>query len=476
MSSTTIRTAVALVTALLLVTAGVQPAMGGAATTADEEVTFTDVSVSELQVEGGTVENVTVERLVVQEVEIGDQGTVEQGVFEDVSFDSIEVSGVSMEDIEVQDDDVNEAQARGYLDSNEQVSQVVVGTLRVDTLSVGEVNVEEDQTGLLSGDSNESDSMGDSSESDSMANESESSQAGDSNGTTVLVREVNVDEMEVDSLTIQTLQQSTPMPSAFDDTEGAENFSLGENTDEALQAIDQAETAIDDNREQLTDEQYVQLKSGLANVRAAVEDGEVTEEESQELTESAESIRSTVNESDVSDEQIQGAVERLPEDARQVGSGTGDMVVIDAVDVGTVEVEEMTTGTTSVRVASDWNSLAVTGVEGPSEISADETYNVTVTVLNPTDETTADTVTYRAGLGAPTSELVVLEPGETQQVELEVRGPSQTALERTNSPQHIATTSKTTYTVPVSANDTAPGNSGDAGNGNGNDSGNSSDS
>ncbi len=453
--------------------------MGGSATTANENVTFTDVSVSELQVEGGTVENVTVERLVVQEVQIGDQGTVDQGVFEDVSFDSIEASGVSMEDIEVQDDDVNEAQARGYLDSNENVSQVVIGELRVNTLSVDEVNVEEDQTGLLSGDSmsndstsNESDSMGDSNESDSMAGES--SQTGDSNGTMVLVREVNVDEMEVDSLTIQTLQQSTPMPSAFDDTEGTQNVSLNENTNQTLQALDQAEMAIDANREQFTDEQYVQLKTELANVRAAVEDGEVTEEESQQLSESTENIRSTLNESDVSDEQVQGAVDRLPDDARQVGSGAGDMIVIDAVDVGTAEVEEMTTGTTSVRVASDWNSLAVTGVEGPSEISPGETYNVTVTVVNPTDETTADTITYRAGLGAPTSELVVLEPGETQQVELEVRGPSQTALERTNSPQHIVTTSKTTYTVPVSANDTAPGNSGDAGNGNGNGNGNNS--
>ncbi|KTG09201.1 hypothetical protein AUR64_15520 [Haloprofundus marisrubri] len=431
--------------------------MGGAATTAQENVTFTDVSVSELQVDGGTVENVTVERLVVQEVEIGDQGTVEQGVFEDVSFDSIEVSGVSVEDIEVQDDDVNEASARGYLNSSESVSQVVIGTLRVDTLSVDEVNVEEDQTGLLSGDSmsnesesteGESDSMGDSNESDSMADEGDS--MGDSNGTMVLVREVNVDEMEVDSLTIQTLQQSTPMPSAFDDTEGMANYSLGENTNSTLQAIDQAEMAIDANREQFTDEQYVQLKTELANVRAAVEDGEVTEEESQELTDSTEEIRSTLDDSNVSDEQVQGAVDQLPDEARQVGSGNGDMVVIDAVDVGTVEVEEMTTGTTSVRVAAEWDSLAVTNVQGPSEVSPDEGYNVTVTVVNPTDETVADTVSYRLGLSSSASELVVVEPGETQTVTLEFNGVSESTLERSGEPQHIVTTSKTQVTLPVS--------------------------
>ncbi len=462
--------------------------MGGAATTADDKVTFTDVSVSELQVDDGTVEDVTVERLVVDEAELGDRGTVEKGVFEDASLDSIEVSGVTVEEIEVQDDDVNEAEARGYLSSNESVDSIVVGTLHVDTLSVDEVNVEDDQTGLLSGDgasegdsetendseTSESESMSESendsadSENDSMAGES------DSNGTTVLVREVNVDEMEVSTLTIQTLQQSTPTPSAFDDVEGTESFSLDEDTDEALEAIDRAETAIDENRDRFTDEQYVQLKTELANVREIVEDGEVTEEESQELADSSERIRSTIDESNVSEERAQEAVDRLPDDARQIGDDSGDdVVVVDRVDVGTVEVDEMTTGETSVRVSSNWDSLAVTGVEGPSEISADETYNVTVTVLNPTNETVADSVSYRAGLGAPTSELVVLEPGETQQVELEVRGPSQTAIERTDSPQHIVSTSKSTYTVPVSVTDSASGNSDDGGNSS--DDGNSTD-
>ena len=87
--------------------------------------------------------------------------------------------------------------------------------------------------------------------------------------------------------------------------------------------------------------------------------------------------------------------------------------------VGNATVSQASVGTVELSLSDDFDSLVVLEADLPSGATVGDGYNVTVTVLNPTDERISEFVQYRIGGSNVQAERVGVPAGETGNVTFE---------------------------------------------------------
>jgi hypothetical protein len=128
------------------------------------------------------------------------------------------------------------------------------------------------------------------------------------------------------------------------------------------------------------------------------------------------------NESDtgVQDNETADNETNVTDEGAQMQEPDVEQVTIGNMTVENVTVENATAGNQTFEFGDDFDSLVITEADLPDNATVGDSYNVTVTVLNPTDERTGEFVQYKLAGSNYESERVTLAAGNTTNVTIQI--------------------------------------------------------